>query len=117
MSFIGHIRASSPERRSQLALFVAGLLTLGILILWVSTLGERLSSTSSLSASNEENADSLSASQSIQDRLNELGASFDVLQESASILSGSGSGETETSAETPQETPFNTEESPEQSGL
>jgi hypothetical protein len=109
------MRAISPQRRSQLALFMAGLLTLGILIMWLTTLGQRLSDTSSLSASNEEDAGTLNASQSIQDRLNELGASFDVLQESASILSGSGSEEGP--AETPQETPFNTEESSQEGGI
>lgn len=95
------LRTISSERRSHLALLGAGVLTLIILGVWVSTLGTRLSGSSTLSASNEESANTFSASQSFQDRLNELGASFDAFSESAGILTG---GE-----ETPAETQTHTQ--------
>lgn len=108
MAYLAHLKASPSHRKSQLAILAAGVLTLVIAGAWFMTLGTRLGSTGSLSASNETTETPFSASDSIEARLNDLGSSFSAFGESLELLTGSSAedtssevgGETDVYAET-----------------
>lgn len=88
------------QRKSQIALIGAVVITLMIVGAWAATLGDRLTHQSgTLSASNEAQGsdNSLSMSGSIQEQLGRLGDNFTTLQDSVKLLSGSGETQTQVS--------------------